>query len=108
MKAHILFPFRDGPWGGCNQFLTALRGEFQRTGHWADSPELADVILFDSINIPWEVMRWKRRLPGKPFVQRIDGPISVYRGGGQGVDADEAFPLGVHLSDDGRGGDRGP
>lgn len=98
MKAHILFPFRDGPWGGCNQFLTALRGEFQRTGHWADSPELADVILFDSINIPWEVMRTKRRLPGKPFVQRIDGPISVYRGGGQGVDR-LVYALGSALAD---------
>jgi glycosyltransferase involved in cell wall biosynthesis len=98
MKAHILFPFRDGPWGGCNQFLTALRGEFQRTGNWADSPELADVILFDSINIPWEVMRWKRRLPEKPFVQRIDGPISVYRGGGQGVDR-LVYALGSALAD---------
>ena len=30
MKFHILFEFREGPWGGGgNQFLKALRGEFK-------------------------------------------------------------------------------
>lgn len=80
LNVHILFRFREGPWGGCNQFLTALRDEFMASGNWADSPDTADVVLFDSFNEAREVMNWKRRLPRTPFVQRIDGPISIYRG----------------------------
>ena len=25
MKVHILYPFIDGPWGGANQFLKAIK-----------------------------------------------------------------------------------
>lgn len=97
-KVYILFPFREGPWGGCNQFLVALRDELKRTEHLADSPERADIILFDSINIPWAVIRLKKRLLGTPFVQRIDGPISAYRGGGRVVDR-LVYALGSALAD---------
>lgn len=78
-RVHILFRFRDGPWGGCNQFLTALREGLRARGCWVDTPDQADVILFDSFNEASEVIRWKRLLPGTAFVQRIDGPISIYR-----------------------------
>lgn len=98
MKVHILFPFRDGPWGGCNQFLGALRNEFEKTGLWAETPAAADIVLFDSINIPWQVMQWKRRLPATHFVQRIDGPISVYRGDGGSVDR-LVYALGAVIAD---------
>ena len=86
VKVHILFGFREGPWGGSNQFLRALRDELRVTGHWADFPDLADVILFDSFNSTHEVIRWKRRLTQATFVQRIDGPISRYRGRDQYLD----------------------
>ncbi|MDG1143432.1 MAG: hypothetical protein P8N92_02135, partial [Burkholderiales bacterium] len=80
VRIHILYSFRDGPWGGANQFLKALREEIRTHGNWADSPADADVILFDSFNESQTVIWWKLRLPSKPFVQRIDGPISGYRG----------------------------
>jgi len=80
VKAHILFTFRDGPWGGCNQFLTGLRDVWRAAGCWAETPDAADVVLFDSYNNAREVIAAKRRLPGIPFVHRLDGPISAYRG----------------------------
>jgi len=83
---HILFSFREGPWGGCNQFLTALREELRSSGNWTDSPSSADVILIDSFNDVKHVARWKRRLPATPFIHRVDGPISIYRGGDRYID----------------------
>lgn len=83
---HILFSFREGPWGGCNQFLTALREELRSSGNWTDSPSSADVILIDSFNDVKHVTRWKRRLPATPFIHRVDGPISIYRGGDRYID----------------------
>lgn len=80
VRCHILFAFRQGPWGGCNQFLTALREELINTGNWADSPATADVVLIDSFNDTSSVIRWKRQLPDVPFIHRIDGPVSIYRG----------------------------
>jgi len=80
VKAHILFTFRAGPWGGCNQFLTGLRDAWREAGAWADSPDEADVVLFDSCNNAHEVIAAKRKLPKTPFVHRLDGPISAYRG----------------------------
>lgn len=85
-RIHILFQFRQGPWGGSNQFLTGLRDRWQATGCWAERPDQADVILFDSFNEAQEVIAWKRRLPQVPFVHRIDGPISIYRGADRHLD----------------------
>jgi glycosyltransferase involved in cell wall biosynthesis len=95
---HILFPFRDGPWGGSNQFLRALRDELQNAGVWADRPEDAGIVLFDSFNAAAEVIACKRRLPHVPFVQRIDGPISLYRGRDRHVDH-LIYALGAAIAD---------
>lgn len=86
LQCHVLFSFREGPWGGCNQFLTALREQLRGSGNWAESPAEADVILIDSFNDVSNAIRWKRRLPAIPFVHRVDGPISIYRGGDLYVD----------------------
>ena len=48
MKIHILYLFKDGPWGGGNQFLKALRNEFIKMNFYEEIPEKADVILFNS------------------------------------------------------------
>jgi len=80
LQCHILYTFQKGAWGGCNQFLTALRGQLRRSGNWAESPEMADIILIDSFNNAAEAIRWKRRLPATLFIHRIDGPVSLYRG----------------------------
>jgi glycosyltransferase involved in cell wall biosynthesis len=85
-RCHILFQFREGPWGGSNQFLVGLRDQLKLAGRWAERPDQADVILFDSFNEAKTVIEWKRRLPGVPFVHRIDGPVSVYRGADRYLD----------------------
>lgn len=86
IKIHILYPFREGPWGGSNQLLRTLRVELEAAGVWANSPDAADVVLFDSFNAAADVIAWKRRLPDTPFVHRIDGPISLYRGNDRHID----------------------
>jgi glycosyltransferase involved in cell wall biosynthesis len=98
LLCHILFSFREGPWGGCNQFLTALREELRVTGNWTDSPSTADVILIDSFNDAMKAIGWKRRLPSTPFVHRIDGPISIYRGRDRYVDR-LIYAIGSRIAD---------
>ncbi|SBW09680.1 Glycosyl transferase, group 1 [uncultured Alphaproteobacteria bacterium] len=85
-RVHILFPFREGPWGGGNQMLAALRDMLRERGQWTDAPEDADAVLFDSFNGAAEVIACKRRLPEVPFVHRINGPVHLYRGEDSGID----------------------
>ena len=80
MRIHILFSFRDGPWGGCNQFLKALRKSFLASKIYSHQVISADIILFDSFNNLFMVLYFKLRYPNKFFFHRIDGPISIYRG----------------------------
>jgi len=86
LKVHILYPFREGPWGGSNQLLRTLQHELNAAGLWTDAPDVADVILFDSFNAAEDVIAAKRQLPDTPFIHRIDGPISLYRGNDRYVD----------------------
>tara|TARA_B100000315_G_scaffold99031_1_gene91116 strand:- start:159 stop:1157 length:999 start_codon:yes stop_codon:yes gene_type:complete len=79
IRIHIHCEFHDGPWGGGNQFLKALRNELIRKDCYVDDPENGDVILFNSHHHLKEIMRLERRYRDKIFVHRVDGPIS-YRG----------------------------
>ena len=47
MKIYFEFSFQQGPWGGGNQFLKALRSEFDRLGVCTTTATNADVILFN-------------------------------------------------------------
>jgi len=83
-KIHILFKFVEGPWGGGNQLLKALREYFRKAGIYSESPEDTDVILFNSYPFGSEylfdsVFRLKKRLK-KILIHRVDGPISYVRG----------------------------
>jgi len=80
MKIHILFQFQDGPAGGGNQFLKALRDSWKTSGIYEEVPEKADVILFNSHHELKKVFWLKKKFPEKVFVHRIDGPIQLYRG----------------------------
>jgi len=80
MKIHILYNFQLGPWGGGNQFLKALKNEFENQGIYEENPQKADVILFNSHHNFDKVFRTKVRFPQKIFIHRIDGPIQVVRG----------------------------
>lgn len=87
VKIHILFPFQEGPkGGGGNQFLKALKDRFLAAGIYEQTPEKADVILFNSHHELRRVFRLKKKFPEKVFVHRIDGPIQLYRGKDKAVD----------------------
>jgi len=81
---HILFPFVDTAWGGANQFLKALKGQFLRMGIYEEYPAKADVILFISYPFRHEhffsQIHNLRKLFHKTIVHRVDGPISLIRG----------------------------
>lgn len=77
MKIHILYNFKEGPWGGGNQFLKSLRKYFINRGCYAESPHEADVILFNSHHELDKVLKLKKKYSEKIFVHRI-GPIFSY------------------------------
>lgn len=85
MKISIIYDFREGPYGGGNQFLKALRLEFQKKGAYTDKSEDADVFLFngypfadfgvvDRLHDIW------REYPQKVYLIRLDGPTFLVRG----------------------------
>ncbi len=76
---HILFNFQDGPWGGGNQFLKALRDEFIKKKIYSNKPKDADVILFNSHHDLTKVLLLKLKYSKKIFIHRIDGPIFFIR-----------------------------
>src|SRR3989339_667991 len=80
LKIHIVFKFKNGPWGGGNQFLKALCDEFKKNGIYEDDPAKADAILFNSHHKLKEVLKLKFKYPQKKFIHRIDGPIFLIRG----------------------------
>jgi len=90
MKIHILYLFKDGPWGGGNQFLKALRNEFIKMNFYEGIPEKADVILFNSypfgnLNHFQKIYDLKNRYR-KLIFHRLDGPICLVRGSGIEID----------------------
>ena len=54
-KVHILYQFREGPWGGANQFLKALRHQWQLEGRYAEEVSDASAVLCNANPgaLPW-------------------------------------------------------
>lgn len=98
MKIHILYNFKDGAWGGGNQFLKALRKCFVKKGCYAESSEDADVILFNSHHKLDSAIKLKKRHPEKIFAHRIDGPIFYIRNYDLELDRD-IFLINNNLAD---------
>lgn len=59
MKISINTKITEGTWGGGNQFLKALRKYFIKQECYAEFPEGADVILFNSHHDPKSVLKLK-------------------------------------------------
>lgn len=78
MKIKILYEFKEGPYGGVNQFLKALKLCFEKDGLYTTNIEEADAVLFNSSNNVREVIQAKIQYPNKIFIQRIDGPTKLY------------------------------
>ena len=98
MKIHILFEFVDGPWGGGNQFLKALRNEFRKMDIYSESDTNADAILFNSHHNLEKVQELKKKYPEKKFIHRIDGPVQIVRGFDEGIDK-EIFRVNSKVAD---------
>lgn len=91
MLIHIFFAFKEGPWGGGNQFLKALREQLRLTGRYSETLEKAGVILFNSYPFGAEssfneLYKYRRSNPDAAIVHRVDGPISMVRGKDDGID----------------------
>jgi glycosyltransferase involved in cell wall biosynthesis len=85
MKIHILYKFREGPWGGGNQFLKALRDYLKKHDLYEEDFDKADAVLFSGFPFQTEyyfkkLFRFKRKNPSKLVIYRRDGPISLIRG----------------------------
>lgn len=78
MKIHILYQFRNGPYGGVNQFLKALKNIFKQQGCYEENIAQADIVLYNSSNATEEVLSAKKNNRKQLFVQRTDGPCSFY------------------------------
>jgi len=80
MKIKIIYKFNQGAWGGGNQFLKALKKEFENVGVYEENIEKVDVILFNSHHNLNKVFAFKKKFPKQVFIHRIDGPIQSVRG----------------------------
>jgi glycosyltransferase involved in cell wall biosynthesis len=78
IKVHILFEFKEGPWGGGNQFLKSLKKYLFSIGSYDENVAASQVILFNSHQCIGEIVKARLNHPGKIFIHRIDGPIRLY------------------------------
>ncbi len=79
-KIHILYNFQKGPWGGGNQFLKALKGEFEKREIHGENLELANCILFNSYQNLSETVKLKIKYPDKRFIHRLGPIFHLHRG----------------------------
>ena len=92
MKVHILYPFKEGPWGGANQFLGGLKNFLILNKKHCESQYQADIILFNLnpsallLLLLSKIKKIKKKYPKKILVVRIDGPVFLVRGKGLAID----------------------
>jgi len=78
MQINICYKIKDTPHGGGNQFLKALKSQFERKGLYTDSASKSDLILFNSHHNIESLVRIKESFPNKIYVHRVDGPMRLY------------------------------
>ena len=78
MKIFITNKLIDGPTGGGNQFLKALKSQFAKKGLCTEDPLQADVVLFNSHQNLELVHQIKEVNQKAKFVHRLDGPMRLY------------------------------
>lgn len=89
---HIFYNFQDGPWGGGNQFLKALRDILRAQKLYAETLEEARIVLVNSHHLGsvGDARRFFSFLKARPdvrVVHRIDGPVTLIRGMDEGTDS---------------------
>ena len=84
----MMYRFRPAPYGGSNQFLTALRDELRSRGlHVSDGAvgRKTRACLLHSYLVDAQDVR-ARMHDGLRVVHRVDGPVAMYRGADDGSD----------------------
>jgi len=79
MQVNILYDFLEGPWGGGNQFLKALKSNLENKNLYEESPLKADIILVNSKD-NLDKARDLIVNHNKKCVHRLDGIFKLYRG----------------------------
>ncbi len=80
MKINIHAKLKNGAWGGGNQFLKALAGEFERVGVWAEEKN-SDVVLFNGYQDLIAIMRHFIFHKKQKNVYRLGPILSLHRSG---------------------------
>ncbi|MGQ4876434.1 MAG: glycosyltransferase [Promethearchaeia archaeon] len=78
IKVNFLVKLKEGPFGGGNQFLKALREIFKGKNIYCENPFKSDIILFNSYPFKEEflfLLAFLLHLKKKIIIHRIDGPI---------------------------------
>ncbi len=93
MKVNILYRTTNLPGGGANQFLGALKKQFNNRNIYTDNVKESDIVLFNSHSLDiagslnfFKVVWLKFKCPEKLLVHRISGPLDKYRGTRSGID----------------------
>ncbi len=87
----IFHKFQKPPYGGGNQFLMALTNELKRQGHDVGTNTVGKntkVVLFNSFEFDKEKLGKFRAKYKTRMIQRLAGPIGVYRGTDIQIDKD--------------------
>jgi glycosyltransferase involved in cell wall biosynthesis len=85
----IFHDFRPPPYGGSNQFLTALRDELRRRGFRVGANRIARATRAALLNsFAFDEARLRRMRAGAAcrIVHRVDGPVGTYRGTDNAID----------------------
>lgn len=77
LKINIIYKFREGPWGGGNQFLKALKDQFELKGYYENNPLKANCFIFNSHHFIEDVLYIKLRTQDRVFIHRLAGPLSL-------------------------------
>jgi len=90
LKINILYNFTNQPFGGGNQFLTALKNQLIALRLYENNPLKADAIIFNSLPFGFMLkalnMLYMAKRRAIKLIHRVDGPISGYRGKDEYVD----------------------
>lgn len=90
-KVYIEYQFRDGPYGGANQFLKSLKGYLISRDLYTEKKEDAEFILLNHTNVSADTLELKKKCHEKIFVHRMDGPVSKHRKRSKAIDRQSFF-----------------
>lgn len=95
-KINILYQFKDGPFGGANQFLKGLKVKLINKGLYENNTFDADIIVINSSPSSFtkslkSLIKIAFKFPEKFIVNRIDGPVGLIRS--SGIEYDKSFML---------------